>query len=76
MILLVRTEVLTFNSHTQEQNTSGQLPLLTTISTRSLMFHRRHQKNHAQADAIVCVYPDCGKTFYRPDLLHRHMERQ
>jgi hypothetical protein len=40
------------------------------------MFYRRHQKNHAQEDALVCDYPDCGKTFYRLDLLHRHRERQ
>jgi uncharacterized Zn-finger protein len=38
------------------------------------MYFRRHQKNHAQEDAIVCEYPDCGKTFYRMDLLHRHQE--
>jgi hypothetical protein len=75
-ILLARAEVLTFTSHIQEQNTSGQAALLNTISARLLMFHRRHQKNHAQEDALVCDYPDCGKTFFRPDLLHRHMEKQ
>jgi hypothetical protein len=39
-------------------------------------FRRRHQKNHAQDDALVCDVPGCGKTFYRIDLLHRHQERQ
>jgi hypothetical protein len=34
---------------------------------------RRHQKNHAQEDALVCDI--CGKVFYRLDLLERHMER-
>jgi hypothetical protein len=38
--------------------------------------HRRHQKNHAQDDTLVCDVPGCGKTFYRIDLLNRHQERQ
>lgn len=37
---------------------------------------RRHQKNHAQDGALVCEFPECGKTFYRIDLLQRHQERQ
>jgi hypothetical protein len=37
---------------------------------------RRHQKNHAQDDALVCDVPGCGKVFYRIDLLNRHQERQ
>lgn len=36
---------------------------------------KRHQKNHANDDALVCDYPSCGKIFYRPDLLLRHRER-
>ncbi|CAN9273171.1 unnamed protein product [Alternaria alternata] len=36
---------------------------------------RRHQKNHAQEDALVCQVSGCGKTFFRIDLLHRHQER-
>jgi hypothetical protein len=37
---------------------------------------RRHQKNHAQDDALMCEYSNCGKVFFRLDLLHRHQERQ
>ncbi|EAT86838.1 hypothetical protein SNOG_05774 [Parastagonospora nodorum SN15] len=36
---------------------------------------RRHQKNHAQEDALSCDYANCSKVFYRPDLLQRHQER-
>ncbi|KAI4695023.1 uncharacterized protein J4E84_001647 [Alternaria hordeiaustralica] len=36
---------------------------------------RRHQKNHAQEDALICQVPGCGKTFVRVDLLQRHQER-
>jgi len=69
-------EVLTSNSHIREQSTWGELAPADTFTTYVLMCYRRHQKNHAQEDALVCEYPDCGKTFYRVDLLHRHQERQ
>ncbi|KAF1917860.1 hypothetical protein BDU57DRAFT_514330 [Ampelomyces quisqualis] len=36
---------------------------------------RRHQKNHATENALVCEYPGCGKTFHRAGLLLRHQER-
>ncbi|CAA9962644.1 Zn-finger protein [Pyrenophora teres f. maculata] len=36
---------------------------------------RRHQKNHAQDDALSCEFAGCDKVFYRMDLLLRHQER-
>ncbi|KAF1836544.1 hypothetical protein BDW02DRAFT_587351 [Decorospora gaudefroyi] len=36
---------------------------------------RRHQKNHAQDEALACDVPGCGKIFYRVDLLQRHQDR-
>jgi hypothetical protein len=35
---------------------------------------RRHQKNHTSDDVVQCNL--CGRTFYRRDLLERHMGRQ
>ncbi|KAL6161437.1 hypothetical protein ACJQWK_08714 [Exserohilum turcicum] len=36
---------------------------------------RRHKRNHAPDDALVCEVSGCGKMFHRMDLLVRHQER-
>lgn len=36
---------------------------------------RRHELNHSP-EPYQCGVPGCQKTFHRPDLLNRHMERQ
>lgn len=36
----------------------------------------QYQTYYVPGKALVCDYPDCGKTFYRLDLFLRHRERQ
>lgn len=37
---------------------------------------RRHELNHNPEASFLCQQPGCKRTFHRPDLLARHMERQ
>lgn len=39
------------------------------------LYSQRHQLNHNSPQTFRCDYPDCNRTFVRPDLLKRHLDR-
>lgn len=41
-----------------------------------MLTSRRHELNHNPEASYRCTQPGCRKSFHRPDLLARHMERQ
>lgn len=46
------------------------------LSENLMIYVRRHQLNHFAHAVHRCGFAGCSRTFQRPDLLARHMERQ
>lgn len=54
---------------------SAPKPTAARLTQASHTLSQRHQLNHNSPQTFRCEYPECSRTFVRPDLLKRHLDR-